>query len=81
LTRRKPVLSLAALGGSDGHQRRTGVRRIERRKLLRAGCRTGKLLWEMQTGDEIVANPVGFVIDGKQHVAIAAGQTLIVFGL
>ena len=44
-------------------------------------ARTGKQLWEMQTGGEIVANPVGFSIDGKEHVAIAAGQTLIVFGL
>ncbi len=44
-------------------------------------ARTGKPLWEMQTGGQIVANPVGFAIDGKEHVAIAAGQTLIVFGL
>ena len=42
---------------------------------------TGKLLWEIQTGGSIAANPVGFLIDGKQHVAIAAGQSLMVFGL
>ena len=44
-------------------------------------AKTGKLLWEIQTGGSIAANPVGFLIDGKQHVAIAAGQSLMVFGL
>ncbi len=42
---------------------------------------TGKPLWEIQTGAAITANPIGFLIDGKQHVAIAAGQALFVFGL
>lgn len=44
-------------------------------------AQTGKLVWEIQTGGPIAANPVGFNIDGKQHVAIAAGQSLFVFGL
>jgi alcohol dehydrogenase (cytochrome c) len=42
---------------------------------------TGKPLWDFQTGGGIVANPVSFLIDGKQHVAIAAGQVVFVFGL
>jgi alcohol dehydrogenase (cytochrome c) len=42
---------------------------------------TGKPLWEMQTGAAITANPIGFSMDGKQYVAIAAGQALFVFGL
>ena len=42
---------------------------------------TGKPLWDFQTGGGIVANPVSFLIDGKQHVAIAAGQAVLVFGL
>jgi alcohol dehydrogenase (cytochrome c) len=42
---------------------------------------TGKPLWDFQTGGQITANPVSFLIDGKQHVAIAAGQALFVFGL
>jgi hypothetical protein len=29
----------------------------------------------------VVANPVSFSVDGKQRVAIAAGRTLIAFGL
>ena len=42
---------------------------------------TGKPLWEIQTGGAINANPISFAIDGKQYVAIAAGQALFVFGL
>jgi alcohol dehydrogenase (cytochrome c) len=42
---------------------------------------TGKPLWDFQTGSPITANPISFLIDGKQHVAIAAGQALFVFGL
>jgi alcohol dehydrogenase (cytochrome c) len=43
--------------------------------------RTGKLLWDIQTGGGIYANPVSFAVDGKQMVAIAAGRALLVFGL
>jgi alcohol dehydrogenase (cytochrome c) len=42
---------------------------------------TGKPLWEFQTGGQITANPISFLIDGRQHVAIASGQSLFVFGL
>ena len=41
----------------------------------------GKLLWDLQLGGSIRANPMGFGVDGKQYVAIAAGWTLYVFGL
>jgi alcohol dehydrogenase (cytochrome c) len=42
---------------------------------------TGALLWRFQTGGAIGANPVSFAIDGRQHVAIAAGHGLFVFAL
>ncbi len=42
---------------------------------------SGKALWDFQAGGPIVANPISFLIDGKQHVAIPAGQALLVFGL
>jgi alcohol dehydrogenase (cytochrome c) len=42
---------------------------------------TGKPLWEFQTGGPIASNPISFHIEGKQHVAIAAGRVLYVFGL
>jgi alcohol dehydrogenase (cytochrome c) len=44
-------------------------------------ARTGKVLWKFQTGGVIWANPISFAVDGKQLVAIAAGQALFVFGL
>jgi alcohol dehydrogenase (cytochrome c) len=42
---------------------------------------TGKPLWDFQTGGPIVANPISFAIDGRQHIAIAADRVLYVFGL
>jgi alcohol dehydrogenase (cytochrome c) len=42
---------------------------------------SGKPLWDFQTGGAIAANPISFLIDGQQHVAIAAGHSLFVFGL
>jgi alcohol dehydrogenase (cytochrome c) len=42
---------------------------------------TGKPLWDTQLGAAVKANPIGFGVDGKQYVAIAAGYSLFVFGL
>src|SRR5262245_41280375 len=42
---------------------------------------TGKPLCDFQTGGPIAANPISFQIEGRQHVAIAAGHSLFVFGL
>lgn len=42
---------------------------------------SGKLLWRFQTGGEVVAAPVSFLVSGKQHVAISAGQALFAFAV
>ena len=42
---------------------------------------SGKPIWDFQTGGPMAANPVSFLIDGKQHVAMACGLALFVFGL
>jgi len=42
---------------------------------------TGKPLWDFQTGGSMASNPISFLIDGKQRVAIAAGHAIFVFGL
>ncbi|MBI3471533.1 MAG: PQQ-dependent dehydrogenase, methanol/ethanol family [Candidatus Solibacter usitatus] len=42
---------------------------------------SGKALWDFQTGGPIAANPVSFLVDGRQMVAIAADRVLFVFGL
>jgi alcohol dehydrogenase (cytochrome c) len=41
----------------------------------------GDLLWRFETGSGIDANPVTYMCEGKQYVAIAAGHALLVFGL
>jgi alcohol dehydrogenase (cytochrome c) len=43
--------------------------------------RTGKVLWRFQTGAPIMAPPITYTLDGKQMLAIAAGGTIITFGL
>jgi alcohol dehydrogenase (cytochrome c) len=42
-------------------------------------AQTGKALWHFQTGGGIWANPISYLVDGKQYVAIAAGQGIFVF--
>jgi alcohol dehydrogenase (cytochrome c) len=42
---------------------------------------TGKPLWHFQTGDAIASAPMSFSVDGKQYVAISAGNALDVFAL
>ena len=44
-------------------------------------AQTGEALWDIQTGGAIRANPISFAVDGKQHVAISAGNSLYVFDL
>lgn len=44
-------------------------------------AQTGKSKWQFQTGGGIYANPMTFSVNGQQRIAIAAGNTLMVFGL
>ena len=44
-------------------------------------ARTGKPLWDFQTGSAIAANPISFTVGGHQYIAIAADRVLYVFGL
>jgi len=44
-------------------------------------AQTGEPLWHFKTGGEIAASPVSFLVDGKQHIAIAAGSALFVFAV
>ncbi|WP_349256921.1 hypothetical protein [Salinisphaera sp.] len=36
-------------------------------------ARTGKLLWQFQTGSGIHSNPITYSVDGKQCIAVASG--------
>jgi alcohol dehydrogenase (cytochrome c) len=42
---------------------------------------TGEPLWSFFTGSPVRTNPMSFLIDGRQHVAMAGGNALFVFGL
>ncbi|MBL8213351.1 MAG: PQQ-dependent dehydrogenase, methanol/ethanol family [Bryobacterales bacterium] len=44
-------------------------------------AKTGQPLWDFQAGGMVAANPISFLVDGKQHVALAAERVLYVFGL
>ena len=42
---------------------------------------SGQPLWRFSTGGSIMANPVSFLVDGRQHIAIAAASAVFVFSL
>ena len=44
-------------------------------------AKTGKSLWHFDTGAQWKASPMTYTMDGKQYVAIAAGSTILCFGL
>lgn len=44
-------------------------------------AKTGKVLWNFNTGSVITASPISYSVDGKQYVAIASGSNILSFGL
>jgi alcohol dehydrogenase (cytochrome c) len=42
---------------------------------------TGKSLWHFQTGGTIAASPISYAVDGRQFVAISAGNAVYSFAL
>jgi alcohol dehydrogenase (cytochrome c) len=40
---------------------------------------TGKELWRVHLGGRVRGGPISFSLDGKQHVAVAAGHSMFVF--
>jgi alcohol dehydrogenase (cytochrome c) len=40
---------------------------------------TGKPLWRFQGGGTVRSNPMSYVSDGKQYVAMTMGNSLYVF--
>ncbi len=42
---------------------------------------TGKLLWSFQTSQNWKASPMAYQFDGKERIAVAAGGTILSFGL
>ena len=44
-------------------------------------ARTGKHLWHFQTGGNMAASPISYAVNGRQFVALAAGNTVYSFAL
>jgi glucose dehydrogenase len=49
--------------------------------LSAADARTGKLLWQFNTGQLITASPMTYSVNGKQYVALASATDVFSFGL
>uniref|UniRef100_A0A372IJZ7 PQQ-dependent dehydrogenase, methanol/ethanol family n=1 Tax=Paracidobacterium acidisoli TaxID=2303751 RepID=A0A372IJZ7_9BACT len=49
--------------------------------LIALDAASGRALWHFQTGGTIASAPVSYAVDGRQYVAISAGNTLYSFAL
>jgi PQQ-dependent dehydrogenase (methanol/ethanol family) len=49
--------------------------------LVALDAKTGTHLWHVQLGPTMAASPISYAIDGRQFVAIAAGNTVYAFAL
>jgi len=49
--------------------------------LVALDAKTGRHLWHMQTGANMAASPISYAVNGRQYVAIAAGNTVYAFAL
>jgi alcohol dehydrogenase (cytochrome c) len=49
--------------------------------LIALEATSGELLWRFQTGATMQASPMSYAVDGKQFVAVSAGQVLYSFAL
>src|SRR5258707_5485158 len=43
--------------------------------LIAFDAHTGKVLWRFQAGGTIIAPPISYALDGRQYIAVAAGET------
>lgn len=49
--------------------------------LMAVDARTGENLWHFQTSQTLRASPMSYSFDGRQHVVLAAGPSVIAFAL
>jgi alcohol dehydrogenase (cytochrome c) len=48
---------------------------------LALDAKTGALLWKANVGGQVSNGPMSYSVNGRQHVAIAAGSALFVYAL
>jgi alcohol dehydrogenase (cytochrome c) len=44
-------------------------------------AKTGNLLWKSMLGGQVASGPMSYAVNGKQYVAVSAGNNLFVFAL
>lgn len=49
--------------------------------LIAFDARSGKVLWKFQAGGTIIAPPISYALNGRQYIAVAAGETMLTFAL
>jgi len=49
--------------------------------LVALDAKSGEHLWHFQTGANMAASPMSYAVNGRQFVAIAAGNTVYAFAL
>ena len=49
--------------------------------LVALDAKSGKHLWHVQTGGNMAASPISYAVDGRQFVAISAGNMVYAFAL
>lgn len=48
---------------------------------LALDAETGQELWRVNTGADIAAAPITYLVDGRQYITIAAGRAILTFSL
>ena len=69
------------MGRRYGNSGRNPVLRRPERRFVAVDERDGKVLWHFPTNEIIKSSPMTYTVNGKQFVAIAAGPSIVSFGL
>jgi len=48
---------------------------------IAADAKNGTPLWHFNTGQRWKAGPMTYTVDGNQYIGVAAGSTIVAFGL
>ena len=67
------------MGDRDRRQSRLASTRDG--NIIALDAKTGKHLWHFQTGGNNAAAPMSYAVDGKQYVALSAGNVIFSFAL
>ena len=75
------MIPVPILGRHSHNRGRHCVFRHRGRRRHRVDDTTGKLLWKFPTDGRPYANPMSYLSEGKQQIAICIGHAVYAFGL